>query len=323
MPELSNLTAPAVTGVEGSFDYVISGLRVRSAVAMPSAILAEAGGDGHQPDVHITLGEVPDHLSAATRSGSDWEFAPGEFLLRLSGVMNVLVLAGSRIILQPDPACDPGDMVLFLLGTCFAILLQQRGRVVLHASAVAVGDRAMLFCGASGMGKSTMAAMLSERGYPLLNDDVCNLSPDADGIYSVYPDGRMLKLWARSVDHLQWNAADNARVRHDAEKFYMAPAKVDLTPRPVGGVYMLHAAEGATLQPLNAAESTSQLTMNAYRPALVHAMGMLPAYFAASAAILRTAGVFRLSRPMDFSRASESLDLLESHWAAMHRAGDR
>ena len=314
VPETSAVSSATQSA---TFDYVMSGLRVRSAVAMPSAILAEAGGDG-EPDVHVTIGDVSAHLAHVKSEGRNWEYAPGEFLLRLNGVMKVYVTGGKSILLQPDPTCDPGDLTLYLLGTCFAVLLQQRGRVVLHASAVAVGDRAMLFCGASGMGKSTMAAMLSERGYPLLNDDVCNLSPDAEGRYSVYPDGRMLKLWSRSVDYLQWTATDDARVRHDAEKFYMAPAHVDLKPRMVGGVYMLHGAEAGAapvVERLNSAESMSLLTVNAYRPTLVRAMEMLPVYFAASAAIQGHAGVFRLSRPMDFSRAAESLDALEAHWA--------
>jgi hypothetical protein len=302
-----------------TFDYIMSGLRVRSAVEMPSAILAEAAGVDGEPDVTITLGDVPEHLTAAARTGSGWEFEPGRFLLRLRGVMDVLIRDGNSIVARPVANCDPGDLVLFLLGTCFAVLLQQRGRVVLHASAVAVGDRAMLFCGASGMGKSTMAAMLSERGFPLLNDDVCNLSLAQDGNYSVYPDGRMLKLWARSVDHLQWTADDSARVRRDADKFYMAPTHVDLTPRPVGGVFILHKAaadEPSTLRPFNAAEAMSELSRNAYRPALVKAMEMRPAYFEASIAIQRHAGVYRLSRPMEFSRAGEAIDLLEAHWAS-------
>jgi hypothetical protein len=297
----------------------MSGLRVRSAVEMPSAILAEAVGAALEPDVTITLGDVPNHLSATATTGPSWEFEPGAFLLRLRGVMDVLIQDGRSIVARPVPTCDPGDLVLFLLGTCFAVLLQQRGRVVLHASAVAVGDRAMLFCGASGMGKSTMAAMLSERGFPLLNDDVCNLSLAEDGNYSVYPDGRMLKLWARSVDHLQWTAEDSARVRQDADKYYMAPTHVDLTPRPIGGVYMLHsgaADEPSTLQPLNPAEAMSGLSANAYRPALVKAMEMRQAYFEASIAIQRHAGVYRLSRPLQFSRAGEAIDLLEAHWAA-------
>ncbi len=39
---------------------------------------------------------------------------------------------------------------VYLLGTAFGILQHQRGRMVLHASAVAVGDKAALFAGPQG-----------------------------------------------------------------------------------------------------------------------------------------------------------------------------
>ncbi len=218
---------------------------------------------------------------------------------------------------QIEPGHDPADLVLYLLGTCFAVILQQRGRVVLHASAVAVDGRAMLFCGQSGAGKSTLAALLERRGYPLLNDDVCNISLQG-AEYVVYPDGRMLKLWAESMKHLERDGEAGARVRRDLEKFYTAPEHVDLTPRPVGGVYILHARDDgadASLSRLNSAESLAELTSNAYRPALVRAMNMIPAYFQALVAVQRNAGVYRLSRTMDFARAGEAVTLLEQHWS--------
>jgi hypothetical protein len=70
----------------------------------------------------------------------------------------------------------------------------------------------------------------------------------------------------------------------------------------------------ATLQRLNAAESMAELTRNAYRPGLVHAMNMQQQYFAVCIEIQRNAGIYRLSRPLDFARAGEALDLLEGHW---------
>jgi len=299
----------------GNWRYVVSGLQVSSPMELPSAIRAEDVST--QPDVVVVSGTVPEQLAHAVRQGPGWSIGAEGFLIAIPGVAKALVSGGERILLEPDAAVDPGDLVLYLLGTLFAIVLHQRGRVVLHASAVAVGDKAMLFCGQSGAGKSTMAAMLGKRGYALLNDDVCNLHLGDDGVYRVYPDGRMLKLWAQSLEHLEWAEAQAIRIRKDAAKFYMAPRMVDLTPRPVGGVFILRVAEDgvSSLARLSNADALSELTLNAYRPALVRSMDMTQAYFHAAIGIQRSAGVFALTRPIDFARADEALDLLEARWA--------
>jgi hypothetical protein len=59
-----------------------------------------------------------------------------------------------------------------LLGPVLAILLHQRGELVLHGSAVACDAGAVGFLGAKGRGKSTLAASLYARGHTLVSDDV-------------------------------------------------------------------------------------------------------------------------------------------------------
>lgn len=306
VPESLNLT---------EYHYVISGLQVRSTIELPSAICSETPPE--TPDVVIVEGDVPEAFENPERGDKLWSIEGQRFLFRIPQVMHVLVEDGRKITLKRFPDAQQGDVVLFLLGTSFAILLQQRGRVVLHASAVAVGDSAMLFCGPSGAGKSTLAAMLSRRGFPLLNDDVCNLSKTANGQYEVYPDGRMLKLWAESMEHLQVEATEEHRIRESMEKFYLTPETVDLTPRRVGGVYMIYpldAGEAPQLEPLSAVEGMVELMRNAYRPMLVHAMEMQPSYFEACVSLIRNGGLYRLKRAKDFSRADEVLELLEENW---------
>ena len=46
----------------------------------------------------------------------------------------------------------------YLVGPVLGLLLRLRGVVCLHGSAVAIGDRGIIFVGAEGAGKSTTAA---------------------------------------------------------------------------------------------------------------------------------------------------------------------
>ncbi len=64
---------------------------------------------------------------------------------------------------------------MLVSGTLLAFVLTMRGETVLHASAVQIGDAAVAFVGASGMGKSTMATLLCADGARLVTDDVLRL----------------------------------------------------------------------------------------------------------------------------------------------------
>jgi hypothetical protein len=57
-------------------------------------------------------------------------------------------------------------------GALLAWQLYMRGVLVLHASAVQVGGRAVAFTGASGRGKTTMATIMCAAGTPIVTDDL-------------------------------------------------------------------------------------------------------------------------------------------------------
>jgi hypothetical protein len=318
MTETDDMGLPAKVGPGGPTRlcrYWISGLVVQSEVELPSATIA---ADEHQaPDIVIRAGDVPARLESPLHTTEAWETRSGLFLLRIPGVARFLIVQGREIVFDLSPEHEPRTVALYLLGTCFAILLQQRGNLVLHASAIAADGRAMLFCGRSGAGKSTMAAMLCRRGYALLNDDVCNLTPAIGDTYEVRPDGRMLKLWSESLDQLEWTTQPGMAVRADQEKYFFAPPVSEVLPQPVAAIYILRETppnEDNSIRRLRSIEGMNELKRNAYRPALVTAMEMERAYFTASVALQRSAGVYLLSRPLAFDAAGPLLDLLEDHW---------
>ncbi len=54
--------------------------------------------------------------------------------------------------------------------------LRLQGKICLHSSVIAVGEYALAIIGAKGAGKSTTAAALAKRGYPILADDIAVLT---------------------------------------------------------------------------------------------------------------------------------------------------
>lgn len=71
------------------------------------------------------------------------------------------------------------------------------GAEFIHAAAIKVGDRAVLFAGPSGSGKSTLALCLAKQGYPLLCDDF--LVAHGNNVQAIY---RRLKVHDWSVERV-------------------------------------------------------------------------------------------------------------------------
>ncbi len=306
-PVAQSASAAARDAASAEFRYSVSGLAVLADVELPSAIPHAFVGE---PDIVIRQAVLPPAEMSLPEDGT------AVFRFRVPDVGRFLMRDGRELLYETAPGHDPGVLPLYLSGICFATLLQQRGGVVLHASAVNVGGRAMLFCGASGAGKSTLAAMLSDAGYPLLNDDVCSLTRDGAGRFVATPDGRMLKLWSASLEQLD-QPRRGAEIIGRTDKFYTLPANSDRTARPVGGIYLLGqlpAGEPPSQQRLGPARAMAALQENAYRPELVRAMGQEREYFQATARLCATVPVQQLCRAKSFRETDAVLTMLAAAW---------
>ena len=107
------------------------------------------------------------------------EFGDG-YLLRFPEACDVVVLPDQdRIDVHVDPRADDGFISVLLAGTILSCFLSAQGKTVLHASAVAVGPFTIALVGASGMGKSTVAALLCAGGARLISDDVLRVETES------------------------------------------------------------------------------------------------------------------------------------------------
>jgi hypothetical protein len=297
--------------------YRISGLSVQSEIELPGAIPSTPVD---VPDLVVRQGPVPEALPAPSASGPSWQRSGDDFLLRVPRVARILISDGRSVTVDIDPEATADDASVFVLGSSVGIVHHQRGALALHGACVAKDGRAMIVCGASGRGKSTTAAALCQRGYTLVADDISVIGSNDGGVPTVWPDGRQLKLWRRSIDGLKLDDRIGEVVRPGFEKYFVAPGDAVTDPPLLTAIYVLDsnaAVSGVSIEDVGVATAMRILDNQAYRPRLRHELSSPQARFAQSAAVLRHARVFAFERPLGFDHLDESLDALERHWRAL------
>jgi hypothetical protein len=133
------------------------------------------------------------------------------------------------------------DAAVYLLGPVLGFALRLRGRVPLHASAVAVEGKARLFVGDAGAGKSTTAAACANLGYRILSDDIVTVV-DVGGSFVAYPAHPRITMWPDSAVGL-FDAAEllpTLSPTYDKRYLDLEPGLTfQQTPLPVEVIYVL------------------------------------------------------------------------------------
>ena len=122
----------------------------------------------------------------------------GYVLCYAEGVRFVVSASGSEIEVWWDAPLTEVDAADYLLGSVLAFVVRLRGMVPLHASAVVVQDQAVLFAGAAGAGKSSLAAAFAVLGFPVLSDDLVVMD-DSSGDVLVFPSLARVSVWPDSA----------------------------------------------------------------------------------------------------------------------------
>lgn len=292
------------------FTYYCWGLNILSELECPELI--EGAGSA---DVSVVLGSTPESLPDAEFRGVRYEMTQNQFLLSVDKVARYHVMNGDRIIIEPVPDSDPHAVRLFLLGSAFGALLQQRGLVPMHASVMEIGGQAVMFCGPSAMGKSTLAMTLYSRGHRMLADDVCVVKLDEKGLPLAIPGYPQLKLWADTLTALKTEKpAKLTRVRPGMEKYNLdTRAGFCRTTLPLKAIYFIGRANSLSfeLTPILGKDKFITLFHNTYRVQYLDRLINKSFHHRLCTAIAKKVDMFRLIRPEAPFLPEKLADLVE------------
>ncbi len=168
------------------------------------------------------------------------------------------------------------DMTSFLTGPILGVVLRMRGVIALHASAIDVGDKAILLAGDACAGKSTTAVMFARLGCRILTEDVAPLLVEGRTI-AVRSGCTDVALRPDAVKYLYGSADALPRFSENWEKRRLdiaATGEFSHRSLPVAAIYMLTNHSGRPdapcLQPISSGAAMVELLANIYANRLFH-----------------------------------------------------
>jgi len=251
----------------------------------PSTIASE--------DVRISFGSLPAWLNDVTATQIETSYIAeyrsecGEPTLRVFRVLDgkyyrfyyadqtefLIDRAGTEVWAQWTEPLTLEDTTTYLLGPVMGFVMLLRGVVCLHASAIAVGDKAIALLGPAGSGKSTTAAAFSDRGYRVLAEDLVTLDDRGEHFF-VRPGYPCIRLWPASVKALYGSESHLPKLTPNWDKCYLdLKEQFHTEPLPLAAIYHLserrHHATAPFIESLGRSEGMLSLIANTYATKLM------------------------------------------------------
>lgn len=266
--------------------------------------------------VVVRFGVVPEHLSDMLQEWPAFETNENELLLRVPGVGNYLVRNGNEIIIAKEDTASEDALRLYLFGSAVGALLQQRGYLTLHASAIKTDKGAVLFAGDSGAGKSTTLQEFLRRGYQKLSDDTIALYMDEkSGEVICLPSYPQSKIWQNTADLFEHNTAELRQLHPDMEKYALSTKEHFYDQElPLHAIYILQVSdevEEIKLEEVRGMAKFKAVNDNTYRNVYSYKLPYRQAHFRIAERISRDCGIVQVRRPCNSLTVDKVCELIE------------
>ncbi|WP_133553661.1 hypothetical protein [Algoriphagus boseongensis] len=224
-----------------------------------------------------------------------------EFEYQVEGVANYFVKKGDTILIQ---ACceDWNTILLYFYSNCMVALLFQRNLIPFHVSGVIDPKGGVwLFAAPSGIGKSTTAIKLKEKGYDLFTDDTAlvYLIGSICVAEASYP---LIKMWKATLENqTTYDTSQTYQLRPDVEKFggFFHESFMDEPMKVNGIIFIEEEGDQFETKRLKGIEGFQRLRNNVFRSQWINGMGKAKLQFELLSAISKTAPFWLAKRPVE------------------------
>lgn len=286
--------------------YAVFGIGINSELILPELSLS-----GKKTDVFIRI-SADDFVDPEKKQHPyHKEYRREEAIVAFDGVGSYRIRRGTDIDIWKVPHADDRLIRMFLHGIVSAILLHQRGLLVLHGSCMDIHGRTAGFLGPSGAGKSTIAASLNRRGADIVAEDIVAIDY-SDGTPVVYPGIPQLKMAPNVATCLNYSAQSiESLYPLSDEVVYRYDRKLLSECLNLNCIFVISDAERINISALSSAEGLIELVRNSYTARILERTQSQESHFKNCTQLLRKIPVFRLERPRNLALLQEVAAVVE------------
>lgn len=276
------------------------GLSIDSAFLIPGAV--PTASDQARTEIVIRAGAAS--IGAADAESGPYRRSAEALLLDVPDVARYLALSPGELIVEPCFGADPDDVSALLVATALPMLLWMRGGIMLHAAGVVLpgSDGTLALAGPSGIGKSTLARRLVERGAGFVGDDSLHIASAQSELTAKGLCASCFLPDARNITH---------RLVHPI------PVSAQVACAPLTAIVILARAQGCDVAPpqsLTGPAALEAVLQNRHRPRVPAILGRHAALLPELIALSRAVPIYRLEVPEGDIAAAEAgvLELADS-----------
>ena len=284
------------------YQYFVYRLQVHSTIPLPGPLAPPAAAD-----VVVKLGAIPPAGPASADQTN--QRLTGE----LDQIGRVFITNGNSITIDPLAGVGPDLIAPNILGGGMAVILRQRGYLVLHASAVVMDQGVVAFLGGSGWGKSTLAASLHGAGHRVLTDDVMalQLGPSWPLVIPSFP---QCKLAPEAAAALGQDPTTLAPIFAQAHKrAYPLTQGFQAEPLPLRAIYILARGNRHQITPLAPQQAFVDLVSHTRAMAALTDPISLQTHFQQCVRLLQQVPCYQFVRKPGLAELPTLVRLVEDH----------
>ncbi|NIG55370.1 hypothetical protein [Chitinophaga sp. Cy-1792] len=233
----------------------------------------------------------------------------------------IILPAGRKVYYQYADSVSLQTVQSLIKGNITKCCLQEQGNFCLHAAAMCMGDKAILFIGRKGAGKSTLSAYLHLQQHAVWCDDysvlqlqensffvsqgetALKINPEIVTAFNI-PAGQIKSVF-ELPDH--WDQTSLSALISSKYYFKRPATDNDIRPRKVAAIFFLHErmpAPQKIITPISKVNAFSILMDEILLPG-INSRNYLNTYFQSALQLLEIVPSYHVNSPDDISRIHE------------------